>query len=561
MHLRYKSIPGILLDKALVCEIAHHCVFCHLAVPARSIRKHYGERHQGLLVYEALHRDQVYGLANLGSGKGTCVLCAQQCNDVRTHQCGVLLQISILLGQTYDVSHFPVMPTMMRPLQANRPSTGSGTADKNAAPTDDALPPPQSALQSVPMEVDADTDGTGHVARSTPLFKCLACHTTFLTETGLVVHHQKHPKHVQMDRPVDQSTSVHQGSDPRPAKVTVKLMLASHPDGPCPEPAKMDRCPLCQDYVGRKALISHLRKYHDVHRPDGFPFDPVHDMHGGLLACKHCHAQFTMEVALRTHFQRASCPVLLCNWTSHQHFGAPILPPENMDPEDSTPDADQVRLPWHLGLQRPEELHTWTPDIASSLVCQPLDPLSRVLSFEPEAKLTWYHQTVCMVSRHFDVPHSSLPQDPIFYFVAFLHELNPLTWAWHSSDCTPMTVPPTTLSEKLQDQLTDINQALRLIERTLAQDWQLWGALTRYDGRRDVCRRSELYGSPRCMRSERWQKTTGCYGWNTETWQGSCSQILSIFGLHVAWRKRRTAPHACQADAEAGGCHLTTPAG
>ena len=128
-----------------------------------------------------------------------------------------------------------------------------------------------------------------------------------------------------------------------------------------------------------------------------------------------------------------------------------------MDPEDSTPDADQVRLPWHLGLQRPEELHTWTPDIASSLVCQPLDPLSRVLSFEPEAKLTWYHQTVCMVSRHFDVPHSSLPQDPIFYFVAFLHELNPLTWAWHSSDCTPMTVPPTTWSEKLQDQLTDIN--------------------------------------------------------------------------------------------------------
>ena len=36
-----------------------------------------------------------------------------------------------------------------------------------------------------------------------------------------------------------------------------------------------------------------------------------------------------------------------------------------------------------------------------------------------------------------------------------------------------MTVPPTTLSEKLQDQLTDINQALHLIEHTLAQDWQL----------------------------------------------------------------------------------------
>ena len=199
-------------------------------------------------------------------------------------------------------------------------------------------------MQSIPMEVDADTEGIGHVARSTPLFKCLACHTTFLTKTGLITHHQKHPKHAQMDRPVDQSASVHQGSDPRPAKVTMKLMLASHPDGPCPEPARMYRCPLCQDYVGRKALINHLRKYHDVHRHDGFPFDPVHDMHRGHLACKHCHTQFTVEVALRTHFQRASCPVRLCNWTSHQHFGASIMPLENMDPEDSTLDTDQVRV-------------------------------------------------------------------------------------------------------------------------------------------------------------------------------------------------------------------------
>ena len=129
--------------------------------------------------------------------------------------------------------------------------------------------------------------------------------------------------------------------------------------------------------------------------------------------------------------------MLLCNWTSHQHFGAPILPPANMDPEDSTLVADQVHLPWHLGLQHPEELHTWTPDIASSLLCQPLYPLSRV-SFEPEAKLTWYHQTVCMVSHHFDVPHSSLPQDPNFYFVAFLHELN-LGLALkrlHTDDCS-----------------------------------------------------------------------------------------------------------------------------
>ena len=84
-------------------------------MPVRSIRKHYNEQHQGLLVFEALHRDHFYGLTNLGSGKGQYILCSQQCIDVGNHQCGVLMQVSVLLGQTYDAAHFRVMPIMMRP--------------------------------------------------------------------------------------------------------------------------------------------------------------------------------------------------------------------------------------------------------------------------------------------------------------------------------------------------------------------------------------------------------------------------------------------------------------
>ena len=67
-----------------------------------------------MLPFEPLYRDQLYGLANLGNGKGICILCDQTCNNVRTHQCGILLQLSIMLGQTYDVSYFPLMPVMMR---------------------------------------------------------------------------------------------------------------------------------------------------------------------------------------------------------------------------------------------------------------------------------------------------------------------------------------------------------------------------------------------------------------------------------------------------------------
>ena len=41
MHLRHKSIPGLLLNQALVSELSHHCAFCHCQIAARSIHKHY----------------------------------------------------------------------------------------------------------------------------------------------------------------------------------------------------------------------------------------------------------------------------------------------------------------------------------------------------------------------------------------------------------------------------------------------------------------------------------------------------------------------------------------
>ena len=101
MHLRYKSIPGLLLNKALMKELSNHCAYCHSAIAARSLRRYYRDCHAQLLSFEPLHKEQVYGLANLGSGKGSCILCDQSCNNVRMHQCGVLMQLSIMFGQTY----------------------------------------------------------------------------------------------------------------------------------------------------------------------------------------------------------------------------------------------------------------------------------------------------------------------------------------------------------------------------------------------------------------------------------------------------------------------------
>ena len=188
MHLRYKSIPGLLLNKALMSELANHCAYCHSAIAARSIRMHYKDAHPQLLQYEQLHRTQVYGLAQLGSGKGQCILCEQTNNNVQSHQCGVLFQISVMLGQTYDVSHFPVMPVTLRTLPEDRPEDDRLTTRPVLTLSTQAEPLRDSS--SAVRQTSASSTTAGH-SGSTSLHKCTRCQMAFLTATGLTQHMQE----------------------------------------------------------------------------------------------------------------------------------------------------------------------------------------------------------------------------------------------------------------------------------------------------------------------------------------------------------------------------------
>ena len=318
MHLRYKSIPGLLLNKALMKELSNHCAYWHSAIAARSIRRHYRDCHAQLVPFEPLHRDQVYGLANLGSGKGICILCDQSCNNVRTHQCGVLMQLSIMLGQTYDVSHFPVMPVMMR-----------GDLDDRMEDEDEAIP----HLSQVAVAPKATDSGTvdspdHHAPASSPsgskstscLHKCPQCHMAFLTPAGLDqrIHHDH------------AAGSSHDRTRPDLRKhgrqKTIQQMLQAPVLEPPHPPLRQYECPLCQEIVGRKALWVHLKREHQATKQDAFEFVPERDTLPGSLTCRHCYSSFTMEQALVTHFKRSSCPVLTCEWARKMHFGSPAAP-------------------------------------------------------------------------------------------------------------------------------------------------------------------------------------------------------------------------------------------
>ena len=278
--------------------------------------------------------------------------------------------------------------------------------------------------------------------------------------------------------------------------------------------------------IGRKALVSHLRKSHDAVKPDGFPFDPRLDMHPGHLACKHCHATFTMDLAFKTHFQRASCPVLLCNWARDQRFGdltmSETQPP--FAPETTSMHPEPFG---NFGLRSAYSTPAWNSELAQSLLGTPMPKLITELAFAPEARLTWFHRSVRWLSHHSDIPTSRLPQDMSFHFIAHLHEMHPIAWAWHSIEEHPTEVTSTYMPDSLNAQVMDINQALHDVEQALAQDWSLWCNQSRHDGKRDATRRSELYRSFGSLQSELGQTCPRRdIQWSCQSWPGPCTKIL-----------------------------------
>ena len=135
MHLCHKSIPGLLLNASLINEIANHCTYCHCRIAARSARKHFTECHPDLTSLAEPFREHIHGMANIGGGRGRCSFCDSECRDTRTHECGVLFQISIMMGYTFQPEHFSIMPVMQK---ASRTSP--------EAPSSCSIPPPTTAL-------------------------------------------------------------------------------------------------------------------------------------------------------------------------------------------------------------------------------------------------------------------------------------------------------------------------------------------------------------------------------------------------------------------------------
>ena len=308
MHIRHRSFMGLMLDRALCAELATRCAFCNLQVHARAMTRHYTDSHPEIAKQQY---DFVSGLSNLVSGKGQCPMCQCKSLDIQKHTCAVMYQLVAMSGHVMSPEHFPIMPLRTRPWSSTVSLGPDHQSELHTEPT---------VKRARTSGGDADqTPASGHVAADKPqaaLHKCPTCSACFLSLNGLQAHQQtvhattvEEPPVAKKGRPTDADT------------IATRLRATTTE---IPVPIQEHECPLCFEHLGRKAVASHLRIVHQIEKPSSFPFRPSLDMFPGRLSCMHCKASFTMAFALKNHFDRGTCPLLLMNWVRDAHYGPKV---------------------------------------------------------------------------------------------------------------------------------------------------------------------------------------------------------------------------------------------
>ena len=161
---------------------------------------------------------------------------------------------------------------------------------------------------------------------------------------------------------------------PRFRNSTQWLPCYTNPASVIVAPSKSYQCPICLEQIGRKALARHIV----VDKPAIFAFQPSRDMVPGKLTCAHCLTTYTTEAALRLHYQRASCPILLIEWIRDLRFG-PIVESPSLPEEPKTPELIETGLqhrslmmgpaPCMHGLVTPAATPTRTDDLTWPHTC------------------------------------------------------------------------------------------------------------------------------------------------------------------------------------------------
>ena len=576
MHLRHKSIPGLLLNQVLIKELSCHCAFCHCQIAVRSIHKHYTDQHPQMVAHADQYAAHVVGLANIGSGRGRCSFCDKECRNVRSHECGVLFQLSAMLGYTFQPEHFPVMPVMMKASRSDPKPASSQSRSIPAVPSphlsgDLHDSPAPSASCAPPSVCDAPMDEALTSLKQT-IFVCQRCHSSFLTSTGLEKHMLSH------DHDTGFATSEPARASKKPCVDTVQAMLTQAP-ADIPQPPKMFLCPLCQTHIGRKGLAGHLRNAHQVDKPEFFSFRPSRDMMHGRLGCAHCLSCFTTEAALKLHYQRATCPALLIEWVKDMHFGPadrtdhstmtmsesdmPVLAhdqPETVIDQQvrASIAASPCTESSHCGLHLPLDTPAWHPTLTHDLCAHPMSSSYSVVVhtpiFGPEHRLSWYVHVTPWLAHFTAHPQVQIEHAVPLNLVHVCTRVHPIFWAWNSDDLAPFHPDRVQVHDNLFLQHQLFQTCLFELEHVLAQDWYHWCL---HQGLRDGSfeRRGSIFFRPDGGVFQSLQTATTQRGGTlirSAAFPIRTAEVIALIGFGLG-RRFHSAGYAGQTDLEARG--------
>ena len=417
MHIRHRSFMGLMLDQALCSELATRCAFCNLQVHARAMTRNYTDSHPELVGPAKQQYDFVSGLSNLVSGKGQCPMCQCKSLDLQKHTCAVMYQLAAMSGHVMSPDHFPIMPLRTRPWSATVPSGPEPSTHE--PPTEPA--PKRAKTEGGGEEQMQHSDLNQADRPQAALHKCQTCQACFLSLNGLTTHQQTAhtellavPPPAKKGRPTGTDTIAH-----RLRATTTEI----------PVPVQEFECPLCFEHLGRKAVANHLRTVHQIDKPSSFPFRPSLDMFPGRLSCMHCKASFTMAFALKNHFDRGTCPVLLMNWVRDTHYGPKVdsqSPPAQNQPAVPLPTQGHHST-WALGLILGTDSLS-TMDLRHSVQVT----IARCIQFQPERRLIWYTFVMRWTIHFHDLPQVAMNLGTALHIIRWIVEPLPVHWAWHS---------------------------------------------------------------------------------------------------------------------------------
>lgn len=180
--------------------------------------------------------------------EAAAAFCDRECQEFRQHECGILYQISIMMGYTFQAEHCPIIPAMMKASRATTNGSSHRPIPSISQPVpgdhfglDSTLPRPESA----PVDAIGADDGGNNC---TPLHACPHYQTRFLTAPGLEKHLPTHD--LTTDGPLVRAAKI-------PKLDTVTAMLHK-PASVIVAPSKSYQCPICLEQIGRKALARHI---------------------------------------------------------------------------------------------------------------------------------------------------------------------------------------------------------------------------------------------------------------------------------------------------------------